>query len=758
MKYSLIILFAIVSVIGYGQKQGSGGLPKSLKYEQLFKNIDKRTFDVPNIDALRAEDELTDHTGTGPWRFGFNNYTSLTLLNSGSWFELENGGRIWFLKLTCEQALTINLSFINSEIPDGNELFVFNESRDFILGKFEQEHLYNGQLGVELVPGSTVIVEYFVKKDNPNGSLEISTVTHGYRTADEFQEKAFGSSGACNMNVNCPDGLPWQPERNSALMLVSGSNGFCSGALINNTLNDGKPYVLTANHCYSNPTNWIFRFNWQATNCNNPNSSPSFNSISGATLRSRRTPSDFCLVEITGGLESNSVPLNFNPYFAGWNNSNAPPTSSVSIHHPSGDIKKISFDDAPAVSSQAMGSSEPNATWTVEWDRNTTTEGGSSGAPLFDQNHRIIGQLWGGGASCSNLSASDFYGRLHNSWEPNNSTSTNQLKFWLDPNDTGAEFIDGYDPSNATPIAVDPSITNPQGVSGTFCGAQVTPSFSIQNNGQQTLTSVTVTYGFDGNLNQIYNWTGNLPQWQSTVITLPTAVLTAGNHTFGASISNPNAGQTDENTTNNSVNSSFNVVIGGQAVQLNLSLDCYGSETTWELQDETSTAIYSGSGYEDDEPGLVTQDPWCLNDGCYTYYIMDSYGDGMDGGFWCQEDGSVSIVFDGEVLAEILESEADFGDQTSLQFCIGVSGVEWFINKGFEVYPNPFTSFIQVNLNELAVSELVLLDIAGKEVLRKAVEGNKVQLELGDGLSSGTYLIQVKMKDGSIKTKKVNKV
>ncbi|MBM3451913.1 MAG: T9SS type A sorting domain-containing protein, partial [Bacteroidetes bacterium] len=281
---------------------------------------------------------------------------------------------------------------------------------------------------------------------------------------------------------------------------------------------------------------------------------------------------------------------------------------------------------------------------------------------------------------------------------------------------------------------------------------------SIQNNGQQTLTSVTVTYGFDGNLNQIYNWTGNLPQWQSTVITLPTAVLTAGNHTFGASISNPNAGQTDENTTNNSVNSSFNVVIGGQAVQLNLSLDCYGSETTWELQDETSTAIYSGSGYEDDEPGLVTQDPWCLNDGCYTYYIMDSYGDGMDGGFWCQEDGSVSIVFDGEVLAEILESEADFGDQTSLQFCIGVSGVEWFINKGFEVYPNPFTSFIQVNLNELAVSELVLLDIAGKEVLRKAVEGNKVQLELGDGLSSGTYLIQVKMKDGSIKTKKVNKV
>jgi len=739
MRKATLLVFLFAGFFTSAQ-QGDGGKPYGPKNPLP---IDKTIFfQEPDIEALRAEDATTDNTGTAPWRFGFNNETQLNLHNSGSWFELANGNKLWLLKISCKNALTINLTFSNLSIPEGNALYVYNTNKDFILGKFTARHTYQGELGTELIPGSSVIVEYFVAKNNPTGSLNIQRVTHGYRTADEFQEKAFGGSGACNMNVNCPDGLPWQPERNSALMLVSGSNGFCSGALINNTLNDGKPYVLTANHCYSNPTNWIFRFNWQATNCNNPNSSPSFNSISGATLRSRRTPSDFCLVEITGGLESNSVPLNFNPYFAGWNSSNAPPTSSVSIHHPSGDIKKISFDDAPAVSSQAMGSSEPNATWTVEWDRNTTTEGGSSGAPLFDQNHRIIGQLWGGGASCSNLSAPDYYGRLHNSWEPNNSTSTNQLKFWLDPNDTGAEFIDGYDPSNATPIAVDPSITDPQGVSGTFCEAQVTPSFSIQNNGQQTLTSLTVTYGFDGNLNQIYNWTGNLPQWQSTVITLPTAVLTAGNHTFGASISNPNAGQTDENTTNNSVNSSFNVVIGGQAVQLNLSLDCYGSETTWELQDETSTAIFSGSGYEDDEPGLVTLDPWCLNDGCYTYYIMDSYGDGMDGGFWCP-DGSVSIVFDGDVLAEIPESEADFGDQTSLQFCIGFSGVEWSLNKGPEVYPNPLMEgLLNVRTGFNSSSQVRLISATGQLLFAKTCPSNTTQLDVSM-LGQGVYFVEI---------------
>jgi hypothetical protein len=541
-------------------------------------------------------------------------------------------------------------------------------------------------------------------------------------------------------------------------MLVSGSNGFCSGALINNVLNDGKPYVLTANHCYSDPTNWIFRFNWQAADCNNPAASPSFQSLSGAVLRSRRTPSDFCLVEITGGLQGNTVPLNYNPYFAGWNNADSPPTSTVSIHHPSGDIKKIAFDDAPAISSQGMGSTEANSTWTVEWDRNTTTEGGSSGSPLFDQNHRIIGQLWGGGASCSNLSSPDYYGRVHSSWEPANSNSTNQLKFWLDPNNSGAEFIDGYDPSNATPVAVDPGVTNPQGVSGTFCGAQVTPQVTVQNNGSDALTTADIIYGFDGNQNLTFNWTGNLAQWQSTSVTLPTATLTAGAHTFSASVSNPNAGLTDENNNNNSVSSSFNVVIGGQSVQLNLALDCYGSETTWELQNETSMAIYAGSGYPDDQPGPVATDPWCLNDGCYNYYIMDSYGDGVLGGFWCGQDGSVSIVFNGDTLGQITEAQADFGDQTSIQFCIGNVGLEWSVIKDLEVYPNPFTNSIQINLNQLEATEIKLTDIAGKEFLRKAVSGNKIQLELENELSTGSYLIQVKMKDGSIKTKKVNKI
>ena len=253
MKKQLLFIAAL-SVAGWSySQQGDGGEPKSYKLPASLKEVDQRVFTQPDIAALQAEDELNDDKGTGPWRFGFNNATNLTLENAGTWTTLPNGGKIWRLQLTCENALTVNLTLDNVLLPEGNELYVYNPDKSFILGAFKAYHLYEGNLGTELVPGNTVVLEYFIPKENielPAG-LRVNTVTHGYRTADEFNAKAFGTSGNCNMNVNCPDGADWTNQRNSAVMLVSGSNGFCSGALINNTENDGKPYVLTANHCYN---------------------------------------------------------------------------------------------------------------------------------------------------------------------------------------------------------------------------------------------------------------------------------------------------------------------------------------------------------------------------------------------------------------------------------------------------------------------------------------------------------------------------
>lgn len=754
MKLKSILLYTLLlSGISYAQ-QGDGGNPIGLKAANGIKNIEVRHFNQPNIEALRLEDIETEKNGSAPWRFGYNNEVQLNLQNSGTWFELDNGDKVWLLKVVCDQALTVNLTFNETEIPEGNELYVYNDDKSFVLGKFTQYHLYNGELGGELVPGSSSIIEYYVPAKNKEniGNVQIYRVTHGYRTNDEFQ-KAFQSSGSCNMNVNCTDGAPWVNQRNGAVMLVSNSNGFCSGSLINNTLNDGKPYVLTANHCYSNPASWVFRFNWQADNCTNPGASPSFVSLSGAVLRARRTPSDFCLVEITGGLINNTVPLTYNPYFSGWDNSGTIPTSTVSIHHPSGDIKKISFDDDPAIITQAMGSSEANATWTVQWDRNTTTEGGSSGSPIFNQNHQIIGQLWGGQASCSNQTGNDHYGRVANSWNPTGSNQTNQLKHWLDPNSIGAQMIDGYDPNNTVPVALDAGVSNPSGASGTFCGTNISPQITIINSGTTVLTTATIQYGVDGNLTETYNWNGSLSQWQSELITLSPLSSAAGSHTFDATVTSPNSG-TDENALNNNVSSTFNMVIGGDIVTLNLDLDCYASETSWQLTDAGNTVLYAGSGYADNTQGLLQVD-FCLSDGCYNFKINDQYGDGMTG---CSAakggSGSYQIVYNSVVLAEITEANANFGYSNTKNFCVDVNGIdektaEYLVN----IYPNPAEDVLMIEALGEEDLEISLLSLSGQILSTEVLTNSSLKLDVSP-FSQGVYLLKVRS-GNSYQVKKV---
>ena len=763
--FSLFFPFSI-----FAQVQGDGGVPKTFKKTSNYKTIDTWFFETPDLVALKQEDDQYDNSGDRPWRFGYNNYTELNLNNSGTWLDLKNGGRIWQLVLTCENALTVNLSFTNTEIPKGNELYVFNPEKSFILGAFKQKHIYNGELGTELVPGSTVVIEYYVPKENLVGSVNVSTVTHGYRTASEFMEKAFGSSGSCNMNVNCPDGSSWVNERNSVVMLVSGSSGFCTGALINNVLNDGTPYVLTANHCYSNPANWIFRFKWQSNGCSNPGSSPSFVSLSGATLRSRRTPTDFCLVEITGGLTNNTVPSSHDPFFAGWDKTGAIPSSTVCIHHPAGDIKKISFDDDNASISSAMGSSENNSTWTVQWDRNTTTEGGSSGSPLFDQSHRIIGQLWGGAASCSNINGPDYYGRFSKSWNPSGSNQSNQLMYWLDPNNSGADFIDGLDPSGASAAEYDAGVTNASLEETAVCGTSFIPQFTLSNSGSQTLSSATIVYSIDGGGAQTFNWTGSLVQYATEVVSLPLVSLSVGNHTLNVEVTNPN-GNSDENGNNNTASGSLvvpNIEETSSLVTVSLLTDDYADETYMEIINSSGFVVWS-EGNENVDGNIGTgnfpppEDPtnplenntlyeWDVplsSQDCYTFAIYDYYGDGLGASQFGGTDGALSLL-DNFGSAFFSLNDPDFSAEESTVFRNLTVSVVDENSVSFSIYPNPTREVLFLISN---ASSYVVTDMVGKTHLFGSISSSQTAITTSS-LSSGTYLIGVLNNDGSFEYKK----
>ena len=459
MKRKLLIAIAslLLTGVNFAQTTNLGG-PISWKGEiHDIKNIPSYTMPAVDEAALIAEDLINDPLKDAPWRFGLKHDANITLTD-GIWTDLQNGNRLWRVGIECTGATTVNLILENLFIPEGAHLYLSDINQTNRVGAYtSRNNRKDGILGTELVHGDKIIVEYFEPAAVlGQGRFTIANVTHGYRAIKEHETqygKSLNSSGSCNIDVECPLGIGWDLQIRSVALAVVNGNGYCTGALINNTCNDGTPYFLTANHCVSGgASNWAFRWNWKsppgtescATAANSSSNGPPYDQTSnGATILVSGGDADHALLEIDNMTQNDAA--GWNLYYAGWNNDDTDGliTQATGIHHPSGDVMKICRED-DAVYHDNVGGAD---VWYIdEWEEGVT-EPGSSGSPLFDQNGRIIGQLYGGAAACewggtSNNGAYDYYGRLGVSWLLG-------IGDYLDPISCGgtATTNDGFDPS-----------------------------------------------------------------------------------------------------------------------------------------------------------------------------------------------------------------------------------------------------------------------------------------------------------------------
>ncbi len=461
MKRFNTLCISLLFIMGFALQSfaqiSHGGTPPSFIDGSVADNIEVINLEKPDMEQIMIEDEMNVNDNLRP-RAGVSVTVNKGIENSGIWTELENGGRLWQLSLHCPDAQGLGVYFDDFQLPDGGELYLYNENKKQVLGAFtKSNNKETGLFATQLVQGDIVTLEYYQPAWVTEAAvMNISEIAYNYRFFDFlFPEEDGSRSWWCMINVNCEEGDDWQDEKHGVVkqyMKIGFYYYLCSGSLVNTTTWDRDPYVLTAAHCgFGATTNdlntWIFYFNYEAATCNGTYG-PQNQTVTGCELKAwdhftsieNIDDSDFYLV-----LLNSSVPASYSPYYNGWDRRDVPGEEGVGIHHPDGDIKKISTYDYMVSSTWWTGKPSHWQLWWIETvNGKSIMQGGSSGSPIFNQDKRVIGDLTGGYTSNSCESPSPaFYGKFYWSWDKAGSGPAFRLKPWLDHANTGDTVTDG---------------------------------------------------------------------------------------------------------------------------------------------------------------------------------------------------------------------------------------------------------------------------------------------------------------------------
>lgn len=423
--------------------------PEIVKSTQHFDKIaNAPLITLPSFDVskLHEEDKLREKMRI-PFRFGRKIKTDMGTECSGKWYNLENGDRIWVLRIRSKGAFSINLVFDQFKLTEGAEVYIYSLDHGVIDGPYTSEQNNPGrELVSGIVKGEEIAIQLTdLCEVSGSSKLHISSVVHGYRDVFAPNEKSGGF-----LDVNCPLGAGWEKESDAVVRIqipdpyFDNVFSFCTGTLINNQTNNRKPYVLTAYHClklnnsYSGPesdwtpeekaavSNWVYYFQYRNIECDGATAYQNrkyFSSSDNFGFRAAWSHTDFALVEL------GQSPTHSGVTYAGWSRATSNISSTACIHHPESNPQKINVDfQSPVFVSRSDYDYPPDYFWIPRQEGGVFTGGGSSGSALFNNTKQVIGQLSGGAVA-------DYYGRFDLSWNgPTPFNPEKSLKHWLDPN------------------------------------------------------------------------------------------------------------------------------------------------------------------------------------------------------------------------------------------------------------------------------------------------------------------------------------
>jgi hypothetical protein len=395
--------------------------------QNLAINPDNESLAQADVQALLGEDASTDEDRSVPFRFAYAREVDWDPDNSGTWINLPNGDRLWLLGIEYEAAHSIAITLDHIELPQGGKLYVYSDDRQDYLGPLTDEDNRSGELCLPHVKGQKIFVELY----EPNAfrgqsHFRITHVAGSYRNPSQDLIQ----SGSCLEFIAAGQDHPALRSASASVLRVLIDHGqrYATGVLVNNSANDGTPYVLMAsNAIIGNPASFVFQFDVQGTGCLQASGSCDLRTICGATLKMNDANTGASLLRLS------KQPRNdWQTFYSGWRLHDDTSELYYCVHHANGFpqcLTTYSGAFMPVIHSGIL-------TQGLAVLESGQTASGSLGAPLFDSEGNLLGLFKGGNAHCGGNSGVDRFVLLSEIW--------NNVQRFLDPENEDQDKMPGY--------------------------------------------------------------------------------------------------------------------------------------------------------------------------------------------------------------------------------------------------------------------------------------------------------------------------
>ena len=642
-----------------------------------------------------------------------------------SWQLVDSGLSLYACGFKVNDAEGLGINF--NHLPQ-NQGTLWVTSASEILGGFDAAcRPKHGAFAVRPLKGNSLVLWW-------QGASPPSVEAQAVVVPSWKKLEGFGDAGDCLPDAACPEALGWEDPRRSVVLLLTNNNTrFCTGTLVNNTQENGRPLLLTGRHCNAQ-ANSIVWFGYESPFCEGGDG-PNQKSLQGLIPLAERAQSDMELFELA------QQPLpQWQVYFAGWSRDSLAPAETHCLQHPRGDVMKYARDNqAPGRSVYVGPDLGTGPYWRVnDWDVGTT-EPGSSGAALFNPNKQVIGTLHGGFASCSN-DLEDYFGGLYASWD--GPADTLRLRDWLDPFSTQTMALNGrYIPVPALqrdlglkfpfPDSILRCNSGPVQVLCTNYGMQMAQNLQlfVRVHGQEQ--SVLLNRPLDSGDSLYVNlrpWLPSDPEFLDVEVEL-VGIFSAGQEEYPV----------DNTSTLHLVQRE------GTQVGIEYRTDEQPGESLFLLKDRNATLVYA---LADTAANSMLEQNICVLPECYLWIAMDAGGDGI-----CCGEGQGSFSWSWGSQAEIWEGFQDFGSLDTVGFCVPQS---YAGPNLMGIYPNPafrsFRFFFPAELLDEPV-ELRFYDVSGRLAYTWVPKKLIWEEVIPEALAPGVYMLVLVDLQGNIISK-----